>query len=569
MKKMYRLIVWMAICILLPTEIFAQVGAACGGKVQRRIMLIGDSWAHFAWIYRSIGESLKANGFADINEDGTRTALISTQAEFWDTPEGLQIIQDRIGQLPDADIFILFIGGNDVMWKWRRGKPFEDLLPYADAMMAHTDNIIDAVLAVRPNAQVILASYDYPNFAETMVGNEWNPYYDQWVKFGFAPPIEINLGLQFFEEYRANWPKYNQSSNVRFINNIGVAQYYGGYPDSTVFEPYVPFAPKTVSLPNGDPRYPTSPRYMGLNGYDAYHFNDVGYKFIGDNMMRQFIGEYLRKDKTKTFKSTGGNEEGFISRSGFPGTGEIRIGKSFNMDYAGIFSFNLSDIPEGAQIEKASIYITRKNLTGTAPLEGIFPGNVTIDMKAGFFGSSSAPESGDFNAPATVENAGCMVGSARGEEYKLRIDLTPEALAAINRTGLNQFRIKFNLPGSSNRMLHFFNGDEEDEYNAPFMDVTYTSTSTGIQDKKTSLSMVMFPNPTSNNLSFEVPVELRKSGVQALVYNMMGSVVQSHNLFLAGVPTGNIKVKDLPAGSYILQLTDGEVVAGGNFVVQN
>lgn len=569
MKRIYTLFLVTATCISLSQDIFAQIGAACGGKVERRIMLIGDSWAHFSWIYRSIGESLKSSGFADINEDGTRTALISTQAEFWDTEDGLQIIQDRIGQLPDADIFIIFIGGNDVMWKWRRDKPFEDLLPFANDMLGHTDNMIDAVLAVRPNAQVIIASYDYPNFAETMVGNEWNPYYGQWESFGFAPPIELNLGLQFFEEYRANWPKYNQSSNVRFINNVGVAQYYGGYPDSAVFEPYVPFAPKTVPLPNGDPRYPTSPRYMGLNGFDAYHFNDVGYKYIGDNMMRQFIGEYLRKDKTQTFKSTGGDEEGFVSRSGFPGTNEIRIGKSFNMDYAGIFSFNLSDIPEGAQIEKASIYITRKKLTGTAPLDGIFPENVTIDMKAGAFGASPSPENGDFNAAATVNNAGCMVGSARGEEYKLRIDLTPEALAAINRAGLNQFRIKFDLPGTGDRMLHFYNGDEADVYNAPFMDVTFTSTSTGIQDNNQSISMVMFPNPANNNLSFEVPVQLRKPGVQAMVYNMMGSVVQSHNLFLSGVPTGNIKVKELPAGSYILQLTDGDVVAGGNFVVQN
>lgn len=568
MRTFYTLLsLFIFLFLLFPSSSQAQIGT-CNGKVERRIMLIGDSWAHFTWIYKSMGESLKAYGFSDINEDGTRTALISTQAEFWDTPDGLQIIKDRAEQLPDADIFIFFIGGNDVMWKWRRDKPFEDLLPFADEMLKHTDNMIDAVLEVRPDAQIIIASYDYPNFAETMIGNEWNPYYDQWVKFGFAPPIELNLGLQFFEEYRANWPKYVNNPNIHFINNIGAAQYYGGYPDSSKFEPYVPFAKKSVPMPYGDPRYPTSPAYMGLNGFDAYHFNDIGYKFVGDNMMKEFIDGYLRKDVTQTLKSAGGTTEGWVSRTGTTGTGEVRAGKNLNVDMAGIFSFNTAAIPAGAEIQTASIYITRKKLTGNAPLEGIFPGNVTVDMKSGAFGLTTSPEAADFAADATIADAGCVVGSARGEEYKLRIDLKPEAIAALNKTGLSQFRLKFNLAGSSNRLMHFYNGDEADAFLAPYMDVTYVSTSTGIQENKKALQLSLYPNPASSQLSFQVPAELRKENVQVLVYNTMGSLVQSKNLFLSGVPTASIAVKDLPNGAYVLQLTNGEEMAGGNFIIQ-
>jgi lysophospholipase L1-like esterase len=565
--KVYTILAALLLPLLFSSPAKAQMGA-CDGKIERRIVLVGDSWAHFTWIYRSMYESLKANGFADITEDGTRTALISTQAEFWDTEEGLQIITDRIDQLPAADVFIIFIGGNDVMWKWRRDKPFEELLPFSDAMLGHTDNIINAIQAARPNAQIIIGSYDYPNFAETMVDNEWNPYYDQWVKFGFAPPIELNVGLQFFEEYRANWPRYNLDSNVHFINNIGVAQYYLGFPDSAVFEPYVPFAPRTVPLPFGDPRYPTSRAGMGLEGWDAYHFNEIGYKYIGDNMIKQFIGEYFRKDKAQTLKSVGGSAEGWVTPTGVTGTNEVRIGKNQNLDYAGIFTFNTADIPDDAELEGASIYITRSRLVGNAPLDGVFPANVQVDLKAGGFGPSAAIEKEDWNAPADVSAAGCIVGSGRGEEYKLRIDLNAEALAAINKQGTTQFRIKFSLAGPSNRLMHFFDGDEEDNYLAPFMDVYYSNVRTAVRDNRSKPEqLAFFPNPTTGKLNFEVPSALRNDNVQATVFNTLGAVVLSKNLFTAGVPVSNLDLGQLPDGAYVLQLTDGTTVAGGQFVL--
>jgi lysophospholipase L1-like esterase len=566
-KNIYTIVFFLLIPLVFSPPAQAQM-SACDGKIERRVVLLGDSWAHFTWLYRSMYESLKANGFADITEDGTRTALISTQAEFWDTPEGLQIITDRMGQLPAADVFIIFIGGNDVMWKWRRDKPFEELLPFTNQMLGHTDNIINAIQAARPNAQIIIGSYDYPNFAETMVDNEWNPYYDQWVKFGFAPPIELNEGLQFFEDYRANWPRYVLDSNIHFINNIGVAQYYLGFPDSAVFEPYVPFAPRTVPLPFGDPRYPTSRAGMGLEGWDAYHFNEIGYKYIGDNMIKQFIGEYFRRGRAQTLKSVGGAAEGWVTPTGVTGNNEVRIGKNQNLDYAGIFTFNTAEIPDDAELEGASIYITRRRQIGNAPLDGVFPANVKVEMKAGSFGASAAIERDDWNALADVADAGCIVGSGRGDEYKLRIDLNAEALAAINKTGQTQFRIKFTLPGSSNRLMHFFDGDEEDNYLAPFMDVYYSNVRTSVSNNRSKTEpLTFFPNPSNGKLNFEIPASLRSGSVQATVFNTLGAVVYSKNLIVNGIPTSSLELSNLPDGAYILQLSNGTSLAGGQFML--
>src|SRR5690606_16150930 len=133
--------------------------------------------------------------------------------------------------------------------KWRLEKPYEDLIPYTDEMLRNTDIIIDEILKIRPEAQIVIASYDYPNFAETMEMGESNPYYSQWEKFSFASPAQLNPGLIFFEDYRANYPRYKNSPNIHHINNIGAAQYYGGYPTESLYEPFTSFPPKSVPLP--------------------------------------------------------------------------------------------------------------------------------------------------------------------------------------------------------------------------------------------------------------------------------------------------------------------------------
>jgi|GEM_PF-3196469 len=569
MNMRLLLMVVMVVLTLYPqSRLSAQVGE-CSGDYKKRVMLIGDSWAHFTWLYQSFGESLKGNGFADIKEDGNRTALISMQAETWASEEWLGIIQYQINLLQDVDIFVVFIGGNDVMWKWRPEKPMEDLLPYTNDMLTATDVILDKIFELRPNAQVIIASYDYPNFAETMIGNEWNPYYDQWVKFGFSPPSVLNPGLIFFEDYRANYPRYKDSPNIHHINNIGVAQYYGGYPTPSLFEPFGTFPPKSVPLPFGDPNYPTHPNYMGLFGYDAYHFNATGYQFIANNIMRKFLSGYLRSDYNYSFNSVG-SRDGWVSSVGTTGKGDIKVGKQDNAFYAGIYTFNTSHFPAEAIIDKGSLFLTRKSLLGTVPSSGMFPDNIVVEMKAGHFGANPAIEADDYSAPADFQAVGCVVGSPAYDEYKIRIDLSPEVLAAINTGGDVQFRIKFNhKTNAPYQLVTFFNGDEADKYNASFLDLRMSELPevVGVKNNKAE-ALVMYPNPTSDVLNFDIPVNFRKNGINATIYNSMGSVMKSWQLNTGSAPRAKISLAGLPSGAYLLQLSDGSEVKGGSIIVQ-
>lgn len=569
MKTRLYIFLVVAISLLLPQTSMAQVGE-CKALPTTRVMLVGDSWAHFTWIYQSMGEALRQNGFADIKEDGNFTALISMQAETWSSEGWIDLIRGRVKQMEEVDVFVVFIGGNDVLWKWRVGMEFEDLMPYADAMLGYTDVIIDEILKIKPEAQIIIASYDYPNFAETMLLEE-NPYRSQWEKYSFSSPEVLNPGLISFEDYRANYPRYKNSPNIHHINNIGIAQYYGGYPTPSIFEPFGTFAPKTVPMPNGDPRYPTHPNYMGLAGYDAYHFNNLGYQFVAHNMIRNFLGGYLRKDFNYSFTSTG-KQDGWVANNGAVNQGNGgRIGKISEQNFASIFTFNTSNFPEGVSIEKGALYLARKSGIGQLRNNTNAKDQITVEMKIGHFGNSTDMEPADFSAPADFAAPGCIVGgNASGNDYKFRVDLSPEALEALAKAEQVQFRVKVNFGPNAGPIQYFdyHGGNTEDKYWAPTLDLKMSEVPVVSVKNNKIEALTIYPNPTKDILNIDIPSEFRKTGVQATLTNALGSVVKSWNIGQTNSVREVVNLKELPVGAYNLTITDGRAVKGSNIIVQ-
>lgn len=563
-----RIFIISAFLLLFFRHTYAQIGECSSPKT--RIMLVGDSWAHFTWLYSSMGEALRQNGFADIKDDGNFTALISMQAETWASEGWIDLIKGRVKQMSDVDIFVFFIGGNDVMWKWRLDKPIEDLLPYTDAMLRNTDVIIDEILKIRPEAQIIIASYDYPNFAETMEMGPSNPYYSQWEKFSFASPAQLNPGLIFFEDYRANYPRYKNSPNIHHINNIGVAQYYGGFPTESLYEPFTPFPPKSVPLPYGDPRYPTHQKYMGLAGIDAYHFNGLGYQFVSHNMIRNFIGDYLRKDFNYSMKSNG-RLDGWVANNGVVNQGNGgRIGKQMTQEFAGIFTFDTDHFPEGVEIEKGALYIARKSGIGQLRTGGSNVDVIEVEMKIGHFGNGPEIEPSDFSAPADFIAPGCVIGNIMGDDYKFRVDLSPEALNAIAQADRVQFRVKIKF-GANAGSLQFFDlhgGNTEEEYWAPTLDLKMSDVPVVSVRSHSIENISIYPNPTSDILNFEIPHDFRKSGVKAVILNSLGSEVKAWNIGQKNSVREEISLRDLPAGAYHLTISDGHNIKGANIVIQ-
>jgi lysophospholipase L1-like esterase len=569
MRPQFYALLLIAACWLLPKNSFADIGD-CSGEYKTKVMLIGDSWAHFTWLFQSFGEALTQNGFPDIKDDGNATALISMQAETWASDGWIDLIRTRVGTKTDVEVYVLFIGGNDVVWKWRRNQPIDIILPYADEMLMYTDRIIDEILKINPDGQIIIASYDYPNFAETFESlGEDNPYYSQWEKFGLAPPAEINPTLIYFEEYRSKHPRYS-APNIHYINNIGVGQYYYGYPTPSINEPFGTFPPKSTPLPFGDTRYPTHQNLMGIGGIDAFHFNGIGYRFVAHNMIKTWLNDYLLRDYNYHFSSTGALD-GWVSSKGGVGQGaNPRIGKISDQDYAGIFTFNTDNFSEGVTIEKGSLFFTRKDGIGTIRNGGNIIDDIVVEMKVGSFGSSNEIEKEDFNDVADYTTVGCVQGSTKEEDYKLRVDLTPEVLSAIAAGKQVQFRVKVNFGANSGPLTYYdsYNGNVDDKYYAPTLYLKMSEVPVvGIKENKIK-QLSMYPNPTADVLNFDIPAEYRKSGVTATITNTIGSVVKSWTIGQTNSVREEISLRELPSGVYNLSITDGTDIQSGNIVIQ-
>ncbi|MCC6571112.1 MAG: hypothetical protein IT274_05770, partial [Chitinophagales bacterium] len=56
---------------------------ACAKKIEPRIRLVGDSWAHFPAIYQAYDSALAKYGFPDMYTKSSGSALISMTAETW------------------------------------------------------------------------------------------------------------------------------------------------------------------------------------------------------------------------------------------------------------------------------------------------------------------------------------------------------------------------------------------------------------------------------------------------------------------------------------------------------
>lgn len=543
----------------------------CSRSEKTRIMLVGDSWGHFTWVYRSFKEALNRHGFEDINEDGARTVLISMQADGWNNPSGRRIIRSQATSLIDADVFVVILTGNDVFWKWEKGMSYEMMLPYGEEALREVDSIIDILKEVRPNAKIIIPSYDYPNFSETVVNQEWNPYWGNWESFGFASPFEMNQGLKFYEDWRKEWPRYVADTNIIYVNALGLMQYTFGQPTPSLFEPFGTYPPKSVTLPYGDLRYPSPKAAMGLNEWDAFHLGPEGYNVYCGHILDKFLSEYFRKNPTAVIKSKTGAADGWVRTDGAVGSGEMIIGKDgSSKEYAGIVTINTADIPANAEISSGSLFLTRKGSSGSSPFANIFPAQPRVDIKKGIFGSSEAPEKSDYSEAATVNDVGCWVGDASENKHKIRIDLDSNALLAINKGGLTQFRIKFKLQGQAGpKLLTFYDGAAEEEFWAPSLDLKYVlgSPTTAIKDEVVKPAFIIYPNPARSNITFDIPETMKKTGFQINVLNTVGAVLKTIMVNPLNNYSYNLAINDLPDGAYVLQLNGDGQIQSRTFVV--
>jgi hypothetical protein len=157
----------------------------------------------------------------------------------------------------------------------------------------------------------------------------------------------------------------------------------------------------------------------------------------------------------------------------FSGT-TFRLGDdAANRQYRAILSFNTGNLPDTAVIQSAVLKIKQSGVpTGSDPFTIL--GNLLVDIRKGAFGGVAALAATDFEAAGSAANvANFNKTPPVGGWYRAALNLTGRN--KINRTGITQFRLRFDLPTDSNNtadFMKFVSGNAAAD--KPVLVVTYT-----------------------------------------------------------------------------------------------
>jgi len=122
--------------------------------------------------------------------------------------------------------------------------------------------------------------------------------------------------------------------------------------------------------------------------------------------------------------------------------------------YRSVLSFSTSSIPDNAVITGVTLKFKKQGVTGGGDPVAKFKGFM-VDMKKGYFGTSTLLRASDFQASAS-KTYGAFKPALSGGWYS--INLT-SAKAYINKTsshaGLTQIRLRFKLDDNNNRVANY------------------------------------------------------------------------------------------------------------------
>ncbi len=411
---------------------------------------------------RAVGRSLGSNPGAGYS--GPEYAISGSEAREWVDAANYPWIANAVAgldALPTIDTVIFSLGANDVLTGKSDGGWYKDIdLDAAGSEQALFDRILtdsatitDAFKAAGSSVDVLVSSYEYPNFNVS--------WFSCWI---YACPkrkdlsrdptnalvsdAELNGMILDVESVRIGWT--NADSRLHFDHGVGEMHHY--YGDGTAVPGVLPRpgqqAPDYLPFPGGNPNKPSLRENFRLAtgvSADPIHLNPAGYLYNVAVQSETHFFPRFRGEVSLTLTSLVGELDGWSDGSQL-GTDAIRVGTRGGGLIHGIVSFDTSAIPADATLEAASLYLLQDSRSGTNPFVAATLGAPRLDMAASF----GAPEieADDASAPADVSDVGCFVGSANDRYYALRIDLTAEALNAIRRDGITQFRLQFSSPVS-------------------------------------------------------------------------------------------------------------------------
>jgi len=118
------------------------------------------------------------------------------------------------------------------------------------------------------------------------------------------------------------------------------------------------------------------------------------------------------------------------------------------------FSFDTSSLPDTATLVRASLKVTLSSASGD-PWADPAGNTLTVDLKSGTFGTA-ATETTDFTAAATASAVADVIKFTTGAQSST--DFNAAGLAALNKAGKTQARLRFSLNPTGTRYLFLTEG---------------------------------------------------------------------------------------------------------------
>ena len=248
------------------------------GPPEFRVLLVGDSWADFFWQNASLRDVFAAHGFPEILEKGDVTAISGSTAAQWAQADHLQLITDELAANPTIEVVQVSIGGNDFLAGQPGGGWFTGMTPQAvetlfTTIAANTQTVIDHILALRPDLEILISLYDYPNFVESLNGPLFFFCNGRWNDMGQPTPLQLNqIQTEFLDRIQI---MVTPQPRVFLVRHLGLMQFHFGFPGLEILPGDLP--------PPGDLNLPSPQEAMFLNA-DCFHLNPAGYAILAENL---------------------------------------------------------------------------------------------------------------------------------------------------------------------------------------------------------------------------------------------------------------------------------------------
>lgn len=534
MKKIILSILFVAVLKL--------ISAQCN-YTKTKILIVGDSWAFFSWQDNSYNENLERFGFTDIEAESTLDISVSgTRASnYFNDNTRKQAVKNFIQTHLDLEYIHLSLGGNDLLGEWNKSMTSAQETALLNQLMFDLKKSIDTIHSFNPNLKILVAGYDFPNFAETVeiLSPSWvqqnHPFYSLWNGMGKPSPTELNAvqikGTQAFIDSANVW------NNVYFVNNLGLMQWHFGQSDNLQVAPFGTYAVQTAPVPGGFPDYPSPLDALNFNGLDAFHLNNEAYEVFIKRHFEEFYWNRLRNAEQTIFSDS------IISKSLTANNinNEFHLGKVGTNNSKILLSFNTSNLQDD-YISKASIFLQRKNLSGP----NIAAEQLILEISYNYFGSSIQVELEDYNVIAIDSAEVCTYGTLSENGFWYRIDLPSSFFKYINTTGSTQFSLSFPNITESDRYLSFetknsfvdfkFGGNLYEQYNPIIVCPTNLIGEINI-----------FPNPSSDFIN----IHLKDKVINELILkNVNGQKVN----YTWNNKKQTIDISNLEKGIYFVQV---------------